>query len=162
MFRFPKERSFIRSSAYDTGIGMMIQQISVFVENKKGRLTEITGVIAENGISIRALSIADTTDFGILRIIVDDPEKTERILRGAGLTVSITSVLAVKIQDRAGGLHEALKVLSDHDITVEYVYAFVTKSINEAYVVMRIEEDAKAQRLLKQAGFEGLSETAPC
>ncbi len=142
---------------YDMGLCMIIKQISVFVENKKGRLTEITEIIAKNGINIKALSIADTTNFGILRIIVDEPEKTEKILHEAGLTVSITSVLAVKIEDRAGGLYEALKVLSDNGITVEYVYAFVTKSVNEAYVVMRIEEDAKAQSLLSEAGFDGLS-----
>ena len=95
---------------------MIIKQISIFVENKPGRLAEITEIIAKNNINIRALSVADTTHFGILRIIVDNPEEVERILRDAGLTVSITSVITACIHDRPGGLAEVLKLLSSRDI----------------------------------------------
>ena len=135
---------------------MIIKQISIFVENKPGRLAEITGIIAENNINIRALSVADTTHFGILRIIVDDPEEVERVLREAGLTVSITSVITACIKNRPGGLAEVLKLLSDNDIAIEYMYAFIAKSDNEAYVVMRIEAESAAVQLLKSHGFEGM------
>lgn len=137
---------------------MIIKQISIFVENKPGRLAEITEIIAKNNINIRALSIADTTHFGILRIIVDNPEEVERILRDAGLTVSITSVITACIHDRPGGLAEVLKLLSTRDIQIEYMYAFIAKSENEAYVVMRIEAEDAAVKLLHDNGFTGMNE----
>ena len=137
---------------------MIIKQISIFVENKPGRLAEITEIIAKNNINIRALSVADTTHFGILRIIVDNPEEVERILRDAGLTVSITSVITACIHDRPGGLAEVLKLLSSRDIQIEYMYAFIAKSDNEAYVVMRIEAEDAADKLLHDNGFTGMNE----
>ncbi len=137
---------------------MIIKQISIFVENKPGRLAEITEIIAKNNINIRALSVADTTHFGILRIIVDNPEEVERILRDAGLTVSITSVITACIHDRPGGLAEVLKLLSSRDIQIEYMYAFIAKSDNEAYVVMRIEAEDAAVKLLHDNGFTGMNE----
>ena len=103
---------------------MIIKQISIFVENKPGRLAEITEIIAKNDINIRALSVADTTHFGILRIIVDDPEMVQRVLKEAGLTVSITSVITAAINDRPGGLAAVLKLFAAHDIQIEYMYAF--------------------------------------
>ena len=136
---------------------MIIKQISIFVENKPGRLAEITEIIAKNNINIRALSVADTTHFGILRIIVDNPEEVERILRDAGLTVSITSVITACIHDRPGGLAEVLKLLSSRDIQIEYMYAFIAKSDNEAYVVMRIEAEDAAVKLLHDNGFTGMT-----
>lgn len=135
---------------------MIIKQISIFVENKPGRLAEITGIIAANNINIRALSVADTTHFGILRIIVDNPEAVERVLREAGLTVSITSVITACIHNRPGGLAEVLTLLADNDIAIEYMYAFIAKSDNEAYVVMRIEAETAAVKLLREHGFEGM------
>ncbi len=135
---------------------MIIKQISIFVENKPGRLAEITGIIAANNINIRALSVADTTHFGILRIIVDNPEEVERVLREAGLTVSITSVITACIHNRPGGLAEVLTLLADNDIAIEYMYAFIAKSDNEAYVVMRIEAETAAVKLLREHGFEGM------
>ena len=137
---------------------MIIKQISIFVENKPGRLAEITEIIAKNNINIRALSVPDTTHFGILRIIVDNPEEVERILRDAGLTVSITSVITACIHDRPGGLAEVLKLLSSRDIQIEYMYAFIAKSDNEAYVVMRIEAEDAAVKLLHDNGFTGMNE----
>lgn len=137
---------------------MIIKQISIFVENKPGRLAEITEIIAKNDINIRALSVADTTHFGILRIIVDDPEMVQRVLKEAGLTVSITSVITAAIKDRPGGLAEVLKLFAAHDIQIEYMYAFIAKSENEAYVVMRIENEDEAVKLLKENGFTGMND----
>lgn len=137
---------------------MIIKQISIFVENKPGRLAEITEVIAENNINIRALSVADTTNFGILRIIVDEPEEVEKVLKNAGLTVSITSVITACIHDKPGGLASVLKLLSSHGIQIEYMYAFIAKSDNEAYVVMRIEDEKTAVKLLMENGFTGMND----
>lgn len=137
---------------------MIIKQISIFVENKPGRLAEITEIIAKNDINIRALSVADTTHFGILRIIVDDPEMVQRVLKEAGLTVSITSVITAAINDRPGGLAEVLKLFAAHEIQIEYMYAFIAKSENEAYVVMRIENEDEAVKLLKENGFTGMND----
>lgn len=138
---------------------MIIKQISIFVENRAGRLAEITDLIAKNNINIKALSIADTTNFGILRLIVDDPYHAEQVLKANDLTVSITSVLSVAVEDRPGGLAEVLKILSDAGIAVEYMYAFISPEINKrAYVVLRIEEDFKALEVLKNAGYNGISE----
>ena len=137
---------------------MIIKQISIFVENKPGRLAEITEIIAKNDINIRALSVAETTHFGILRIIVDDPEMVQRVLKEAGLTVSITSVITAAINDRPGGLAEVLKLFAAHDIQIEYMYAFIAKSENEAYVVMRIENEDEAVKLLKENGFTGMND----
>ena len=104
---------------------MFIKQLSLFVENKSGRLAEITSIIAGAGIDIRALSIADTTNFGILRIIVDKPDEAERILREAGLTVSLTNVIAIGIPDVPGGFAHAMKALSDAEISVEYMLSLI-------------------------------------
>lgn len=137
---------------------MIIKQISIFVENKPGRLAEITDIIAKNNINIRALSVADTTHFGILRIIVDNPSEVERVLKEAGLTVSITSVITTCINDRPGGLAEVLKLLSAHDIQIEYMYAFIAKSDDEAYAVMRIEAEDAAVKLLSDNGYTGMND----
>ncbi len=139
---------------------MRIKQISIFVENKPGRLAEITEIIAANNINIRALSVADTTHFGILRIIVDHPEEVERVLKDAGLTVSITSVITACIHNRPGGLAEVLKLLSTNDIQIEYMYAFIAKdqAENEGYLVMRIEAEDAAVQLLEKNGYTGMQE----
>lgn len=135
---------------------MIVKQISIFVENKPGRLAEITEIIAKNNLDIKALSIADTTNFGILRVILDDAERAEKVLKEAGLTVSITSVLAVTIDDSPGGLAGCLRLLSDNNIPVEYAYAFVSQTANKACVVLRIEKDFKAMGVLQDAGYTGL------
>ena len=137
---------------------MIIKQISAFVENRPGRLAEIAAILADGGINIRALSVADTSNFGILRIIADDPYKAERLLRDNKVTVSVTSVISVCISDRPGGLAEVLKLLSDAGIQVEYMYAFISKNDDEASVVMRIEDEFTALNLLKENGFRGLCE----
>ncbi len=137
---------------------MTIYQISVFVENRVGRLSEITGVLARENIDIRALSIADTSDFGILRLIVDQPDKAVKALRDAGITVSKTEVVAVRLNDKPGGLHEVLVKLGEREITVEYVYAFITKS-DDAYVILRVEDNQKAAGVLLENGYELLRDS---
>lgn len=131
---------------------MFIHQISVFVENRAGRLADITGVLASNSIDIRALSIADTTDFGILRLIVDQPEKAVEALKAGGITVSKTEVIAAKLSDEPGALHKILSVLCDEGIVVEYVYAFLTRKDADACVILRVENNVKAVEALQRAG----------
>ena len=128
---------------------MIIKQISVFVENKSGRLAQITKVLADNHIDIRALSLADTTKFGILRFIVNEPERAEQALRDAGLTVSITDVIAVSVEDQPGGLSYPLSLLDEKGISVEYIYAFVGAPHDKAFVILRVEDNQLAAEVLK-------------
>ncbi len=136
---------------------MVVKQISVFLENKSGRLAEVTRTLGENDIDISALSIADTTDFGILRLIVNKPEKAEEVLKENGFTVSGTSVIAIGVQDKPGGLAQALEVLDKESIGIEYMYAFVSKTEDEALVILRVEDPAKAVIALKANGISVLS-----
>lgn len=133
---------------------MAISQISVFVENRPGRLADITAVLAKNSIDIRALSVADTSDYGILRLIVNDPKSAVEALRSEGMTASATQVLGIIIPDEPGGLARAIKVLSDAQISVEYAYAFITPSVGNAYVIIRVEDNDKAAEILRGAGIE--------
>ena len=153
---------------------MLIKQISVFVENRAGRLAEITEIIATNNINIRALSIADTTNFGILRIIVDEPYEVERILKENSLTVSVTDVISVNVEDKAGELAKILRILADKNIAIEYMYDISYRFRNEysdmtiinhngkviypaeRYVVFKIEKEkeSEAVEVLKNAGYE--------
>ena len=137
---------------------MLIKQISVFVENKEGRLAEITETIAKAGVDIRALSIADTTDFGILRLIVDKPHETEKVLRDSGFTVSVTSVIAVGIDDIPGGFAKPMRVLANAHIDVEYMYAFISRDTKKAYVILRVNDNATAAKALEEAGIALLDE----
>lgn len=136
---------------------MTIKQISIFVENKPGRLKEVTNILKDNGINIRALSIADTKDFGILRIIVNDPEKACAALKNAKCTVTITEVLAVGIEDKPGGITIVMDTLYENKISVEYMYAFVSKSDDDAYVILRVVDNKSAAEVLSDAGIRLLS-----
>ena len=136
---------------------MYIKQLSVFVENKAGRLAEITSIIAKAGIDIRALSISDTTDFGILRLVVDKSAEAEKTLRDAGLTVSLTDVIAVAISDKMGGFAETLSAIANEDIGVEYMYTYLSKN-SGAYFIMRVLDPEKAVVALQSHGFELLNE----
>lgn len=131
---------------------MNIQQLSVFVENKQGRLADITAILADEKIDIRALSIADTSDYGILRLIVSNPDAAAAALREEGLTVTVTQVLGVGISDVPGGFSNVVCILADKGISVEYAYAFVTRSADTAYVILRVEDNAAATQVLQQAG----------
>lgn len=129
---------------------MTVKQLSIFVENRSGRMAEITRKIADAGIDIRALSIADTTDFGILRLIVDKPEQAEHTLKGKGLTVSLTDVIAMQIADKPGGFADAISHLTAANIDVEYMYAFVCRREGQACVIIRVENNADAIKVLKE------------
>ena len=136
----------------------MIKQISIFVENKKGRLAEITETLAQAGANIRALSIADTTDFGILRLIVDDADKAAAALKEAGVTVSITNVIAVGIDDKPGAFAVPMRILADAGIDVEYMYAFITRNSEKAYVILRVADNDAAAKALSEKGVELIDE----
>ena len=132
---------------------MKVEQIAVFLENKSGRLAEVATVLAEGGINIRALSLADTTDFGILRLIVNDTEKAKQVLKDHGFTVGKTEVIGVEVADRPGGLAEILNVMKENAINVEYMYAFVQKSVGNAIIIFRFDELEKAIDVLQKAGI---------
>lgn len=136
---------------------MLIKQLSIFVENKPGRLSAITKLLGESGVDIRALSIADTRDFGILRIIVNDPEKAVEALKSADCTVSLTSVIGIGVSDEPGGLSKAMEILYQNNISVEYMYAFLTPKEGTAYVILRVENNDKAIEALEENNIKILS-----
>jgi hypothetical protein len=129
---------------------MQVEQISVFLENRAGRLAEVSAILAEAGVNIRALSLADTSDFGVLRLIVNNNEKAMETLKNAGFTVGKTNVLAVEVEDRPGGLHKILDVLYKSGINVEYMYAFVQQSGNNAVMIFRFDQTEKAMNVLAE------------
>lgn len=134
---------------------MNIKQISVFLENKPGALYAMTGVLAQNQVDLRALSVAETKDFGIVRIIADDVYKTTTVLKEAGYIHSITPVLAVAIDDVPGGLNRVLQVLTDAQVNVEYMYAFLGgKKADHAYMVFRVENNEAATAALAARGIK--------
>jgi len=129
---------------------MKVEQISVFLENKPGALAEVTRILGETGVNIRALSLADTKDFGILRLIVNDHEKAKETLGQKGFTVRKTEVVAVEVPDRPGGLAEIMKVLAEAKINVEYLYAFVQQSGENAIIIFRFDETDRAIAVLSE------------
>ena len=132
---------------------MRAEQISVFLENKAGRLCEVTGVLAEAHVNIRALALADTSDFGVLRLIVDKTEQAKEALKKAGFTVGKTNVLAVEVPDRPGGLYEILNLLQTNSINVEYMYAFVQQSGSNAVMIFRFDNTDEALRVIQEKGL---------
>ncbi|WP_066648296.1 hypothetical protein [Christensenella timonensis] len=137
---------------------MLIKQISVFVENKKGRLYSLTKALADSGIDLKALSISDTSEFGILRCIVNDPQAALKIVKDAGFTASVTEVLGVEVEDEPGGLAKVMDILNQNDISVEYLYSFVGTRSDNALIIFRAEETEKAFELLKNSGLKILTE----
>lgn len=135
---------------------MHVEQISIFIENKFGRLAEVTRILGEAGVNIRTLSLADTSDFGILRLIVNDAEKAKSVLKDRGFTVSKTDVVAVEIPDRPGGLADILQVLDASGINVEYMYAFVERCGENAVMIFRFDETQKAIESLLAKNFNVL------
>jgi len=141
---------------------MYINQVSVFVENKKGTLAEITGILASANLSIRAFSISDTTDFGILRLIVNDPEKAKEVLQNAGIAVSMTKVIAIKMYDQPGSMHQIMAKLNDLDISVEYAYAFISHKKNDAYIIIRVEDVENVSKTISNNGITVVPESEVC
>ncbi|ADL58025.1 MULTISPECIES: ACT domain-containing protein [Methanothermobacter] len=136
---------------------MKLKQISVFLENRKGRLKNAIHALSEEGVNIRALSIADTSEFGILRMIVSDPEAARKALEKKNFVVRVNDVIAVEVPDEPGGLDGILGVLTERDINVEYIYAFVEKKGEKAVVVIRTEDVDEGIRALEDAGIPVLS-----
>lgn len=135
---------------------MTIKQISVFVENEPGRLAELTKILNENKIDMRALSLAETKDFGIIRLITDDAYNTVRVLKEDGYICSVTKVLAVAIADEPGSLYKVLAVLGENGINVEYTYAFTARMKDTAYMILRVGDNEKAVEVLLKAGIRPL------
>ncbi|MGL4607407.1 MAG: ACT domain-containing protein [Eubacteriaceae bacterium] len=131
---------------------MLINQLSIFIENKKGRLQDITQVLADENIDIRAISVFDSTEFGILRMVVDQPEVAAKALTEAGHVVKQSNVLAVEPKDKIGSLHDVFKVLSDNEINIEYVYSFVMKNNDgPPLIILKADNQNKAIEILEQS-----------
>ncbi len=134
---------------------MSVKQISVFLENRPGCLCEMTKALADGGVDLRGLSLAETSDFGIVRLIVNDVLNTATVLKSAGFVSSLTDVLAVAVSDTPGGLHRVLELLSEADINVEYMYAILSGKNSEiAYMIFRVNDNAKAESILKSHGIK--------
>lgn len=131
----------------------MLKQLTVFVENKQGTLVDITDTLAVSGVNLRALSIADTQDFGLLRLIVNDNDTAASVLQEKGYILKITDVIGVKIGDQPGKLSKALSVLAEAGVNVEYLYAFMARTEKHAYVVLRPTDNAAAEKALEEGGF---------
>lgn len=137
---------------------MYTKQVSIFLENKKGRLAEVTGVLAAEGVNIRALSLAETADFGVLRLIVDDPERCLRVLKAHDLAAQQTDMLAVEIDDEPGSLHRVVEAVGREGVSIEYMYAFFRKKGDNVIVVFRSDDAAQAAEALRKGGIPILPE----
>jgi len=129
---------------------MFIKQLSIFVENKFGRLEAILDCLSQNNINLKALSLADTADYGVLRVIVDDAEKAKKVLNEAGVIAKLTDVVAVYIDDRSGGLASVLSILKNAQISIEYMYAFLGRTEGKALMVLKAEDEAKTEKVLAE------------
>ena len=138
---------------------MTISQLSVFVENKQGSMSGIAEVLAEAGIDIRALTIADTTDFGILRLIVKNPEEAKKVLQEKNFVVTINQVVGVEVPDEVGGLARVLRILDDALINIEYMYDFLAIKKKKAYIIIRVENNAKTVDLLEKNGIRCIEDS---
>ncbi len=141
---------------------MAIKQLTVFIQNKKGTVVSVTEILSKNNINLRALSIAETQDFGILRLIVNDEKAAENVLKENGYLIKTIDVVGVKIGDEPGKLTAALDVLDKANINVEYLYAFMARTEKHAYVVLRVEDNEEAEELLTSAGFKMITEADIC
>ena len=138
----------------------MAEQVSVFIENKPGRLNAITRILAETGIDIRAMTIADHRDYGVAKLLVSDARAAQRALVGEGFAAALKPILAVAIEDRPGGLHELLEILAEHRINVRDAYGFVGEPHRRAVWCMEVDDPAEAARLVAARGFRALDDDA--
>ena len=136
----------------------MPHQISVFMENKPGKLEKVTGLLAAEGLNIRAITIADGGDFGVLKLLVNDPEKAGSILKRAGLAAVLKEVVAVKVSDQPGGLDRVARILSENQVNIKDAYGFVLESGRSAVFVVRVTDPPRAEVILKEAGFQLIEE----
>ena len=137
---------------------MKITQISVFLENRKGRLSEVCSMLGQADVNIRALTIAETESFGVLRMVVDKPSEAADLFRKNGITANLTDVVAAEVPDKPGGLAAVLKTLSDHDVNVEYMYGFVEKNSENALLVFRFDNPELAAQVLRENGLKVFDE----
>ena len=137
---------------------MKIKQISIFLENRKGRLYDVCSLLGKNDINIRALNVAETESFGILRIVVNKPDAAIKVLADASIVAKITDVIAVEVEDRPGGLADILKILADDDVNIEYMYGFVEKSSDKALMVLRFDDVDKAAKVLEKHNIKIVTE----
>ena len=137
---------------------MGIRQLSVFVENKKGSLHEITDALSKEGIDLRSMCVADTNDFGIVRIITKEPERAAEILKAQGHAANVREITAFAVPDTPGGLAKALNILENSGVNIEYMYALVTSEVGKAYTVMRTDDNEVTESILKKNGIEILDE----
>lgn len=133
---------------------MLVKQVSIFVENTTGRLADITGILADNGVDLKASTIADAADFGILRCIVEDADAAKKILNDNGFNASISEVIALSLENKAGGFHKVLKVLSDAKVGVKYIYSTIKSAEGEAVIMLKADDNAKAIDVLKAEGIK--------
>lgn len=133
---------------------MKVEQITIFLENQSGRLAEVASILADAGVNIRALSLADSADFGILRLIVNNVAKAQTVLKAQGFTMATTEVVAVEVPDQPGGLARMLKTLKANQVNVEYLYAYVPKSAANATIIFRFDDSDRAIQCLQQAGIK--------
>jgi len=137
---------------------MAVKQISVYLENKQGTISDITDLLADNGVDLRSLCIADTKTFGILRIIADDIDRAADIIREAGHTFNVREVVCFSVPDEAGGLAKVLRILDDGGVNIEYMYAVIANKADKARIIVRVDDNAKTEELLSVAGIEVISE----
>ncbi|MGA9097922.1 MAG: ACT domain-containing protein [Methanotrichaceae archaeon] len=131
-----------------------IKQLSLFVENRPGRMAKVSKTLSDAGVNIRAMTIAEAGDFGVIRMVVDDPEKGYKVLHDNGFTVSTTDVLTVEMKDTPGGLYEIVNTLGENNINVDYAYAFVTAKAQKAMLILRVDNIAKARQVLSVKGVK--------
>ena len=136
---------------------MTIKQISVFLENVSGRLAEVTRVLSDGGVNLRAITIADTADFGILRIVSDNPDETLVLLENAGFTARVTEVLAVEIEDKPGGLSNVMDIFYKNQVNIEYLYASLEKNQDNAVVIFKVEDIEHGQKIISENGLTAIS-----
>ncbi|MFP4418317.1 MAG: ACT domain-containing protein [Chitinispirillaceae bacterium] len=137
---------------------MNTKQISVFLENKKGRLASVSKVLRDNKLNIRALTIADTEEFGIVRMILSEPDRAYQVLKKEGFTVKENTIVAVEIDDREGLFYDLTKLCDDNDLNIEYTYSFVEQSSNKAILFLRFDDADAATKVLQDKGYEILSD----
>ena len=132
---------------------MLIKQISIFIPNKKGSLSQLTDILSANNIDIRAIAVFDTTEFGIRRIVVDNPDKAVELLKEEGIVAKVSKVLAVECEDKPGAFNEIFDLLSSHDINIEYIYSFVMRKTEMPYIVMKLNDQERAAEILTAHGI---------
>jgi len=141
---------------------MFVEQLSIFIENKEGRLAEVTAILRDANVNIRALSLADTTDFGVLRLIVDDNERAENALKKDGFKIGKTQVLAVEVMDEPGGLNKILDPFVENEVNLEYMYAFANPKSDNAIMIFRFDDHDKALRIFAEKKIKVFSSQELC